>query len=135
MTTTANAKPSYKVIGTRPVRHDGADKVTGKARYGADIHLPGQLCAKTLRSPHAHARILSIDTSRAQALPGVRAVITAADFAPAAEDDWSFLFNLRNAMAADKVLYRGQRVAAVAAVDAHTAEEALALIDVEYEEL
>lgn len=125
----------YKTVGTRPVRHDGADKVTGKARYGADIRLPGQLCAKTLRSPHAHARILSIDTSRAAALPGVRAVVTAADFAPVAADDWNVLFNFRNVMAADKVLYRGHRVAAVAAVDAHTAEEALALIEVEYEVL
>ena len=67
---------TYKVLGTRPVRHDGLDKVTGHANYGADLSLPGMLHAKFLRSPHAHARILSIDTSGAQAMPGVKAVIT-----------------------------------------------------------
>ncbi len=69
----------YRVIGTRPIRHDGADKVTGRALYGADVRLPGMLFGAVLRSPHAHARILSIDTSQADALPGVRAVITADD--------------------------------------------------------
>ena len=70
---------SYQVIGSRPVRHDGTDKVTGRALYGADIRLPGMLYGAVLRSPHAHARILSIDTSAAEKLPGVRAVTTAAD--------------------------------------------------------
>ena len=70
----------YAVVGTRPIRHDGREKVTGEARYGDDITLPGLLYGKILRSPHAHARIRSIDTSRAEALPGVRAVVTAADF-------------------------------------------------------
>src|SRR5918996_2516478 len=70
----------YKVVGTRPIRHDGTDKVTGRAQYGADIRLPGMLYGKILRSPHAHARIKSIDTSRALALPGVHAVVTSADF-------------------------------------------------------
>src|SRR5688500_14605243 len=69
----------YKVIGTRPVRPDGVDKVTGRAVYGADVSLPRMLHGKILRSPHAHARIRSIDTSKAQALPGVHAVITSAD--------------------------------------------------------
>ena len=72
-------KRVYKVIGTRPIRHDGTDKVTGRALYGADIRLPGMLYGAVLRSPHAHARILSIDTSQAETLPGVRAVVTAAD--------------------------------------------------------
>ena len=71
----------YKVVGTRPIRHDGPDKVLGRARYAADIHLSGMLHGKILRSPHAHARIKSIDTSRALALPGVEAVVTAADLA------------------------------------------------------
>jgi len=67
-------------VGTRPIRHDGLDKVTGHARYGADIHLPGLLYGKVLRSPHAHARIRAIDTRKAEALPGVKAVATAKDF-------------------------------------------------------
>ena len=73
-------KPKYKVIGTRPVRHDGVDKVTGRAQYGADVQLTGMLHAATVRSPHAHARIVSIDTSLAEALPGVRGVVTRDDF-------------------------------------------------------
>src|SRR6266705_5066640 len=75
----------FNVVGTRPLRHDGVDKVTGHARYGADVHMPGLLHGKVLRSPHAHARIHSIDTSKAAALPGVRAVATAQDF-PIVED-------------------------------------------------
>ncbi|NNF78942.1 MAG: xanthine dehydrogenase family protein molybdopterin-binding subunit, partial [Rhizobiales bacterium] len=70
----------FKVIGTRPERPDGVDKVTGRARFGADMIMPGMLIGKVLRSPHAHANIKSIDTSAAEALPGVKAVITAADF-------------------------------------------------------
>ena len=70
---------TYNVIGTRPIRHDGVEKVTGEARYGSDINLPGQFHGKVLRSPHAHARILNIDTSQAEALSGVQAVITAQD--------------------------------------------------------
>ena len=69
----------FKVIGTRPIRHDGIDKVTGRARYGADIAFPGMLHGKVLRSPHAHARIVSIDVSRARALAGVKAIVTGAD--------------------------------------------------------
>ena len=72
-------QPKYKVIGTRPVRHDGADKVTGRAKYGADIKLTGMLYGAMLRSPHAHANIKSIDTSKAEAVPGVRAIVTSAD--------------------------------------------------------
>ena len=133
----------FNVVGTRPVRPDGADKVTGKARYSADIILPGLLQGKVLRSPHAHARITKLDVSRAAAHPGVRAVVTGADFlepAGRASDltegamvNYKFLSN--NVMAKDKALYKGHAVAAVAAASAHVAEQALALIDVEYEVL
>ena len=134
--------PQYRVIGTRPVRHDGVDKVTGAARYGADISLPGMLHAKVLRSPHAHARIRRIDTSRAEALPGVVAVLTAADF-PIIEDrilDFAEVQgNARmiaeNLMAKDKALYMGHAVAAVCAVSPHIAAEALQLVAVDYEVL
>ena len=133
----------YKVVGTRPVRHDGLDKVTGRARFGADLQMPGLLHGKVLRSPHAHARIKSIDASRALALPGVRAVITAADLPePSArfEDQvegtlFNYGFYSRNVLAREKVLYRGHALAAVAATSIHLAEEALEFIDVEYEVL
>ena len=85
MTTTTRqsaATAGYRIIGSRPVRHDGTDKVTGRAQYGADLRLPGMLHAKILRSPHSHARIRSIDASRAAAMPGVHAVVTAADLPP-----------------------------------------------------
>jgi xanthine dehydrogenase molybdenum-binding subunit len=132
----------YNVIGTRPIRHDGADKVTGRAQYGADIRLTGMLHGRVLRSPLAHARIVSIDTSRAEALPGVRAVVTAQDL-PAARDAVEDLgegaTNLKelsdNILAGDKVLYRGHPIAAVAATSPHIALEALGLIEVEYEPL
>ena len=138
----AEATAAYKVIGTRPVRPDGADKVTGRAIYGADMRLTGMLHGKVLRSPHAHARIRSIDTSKAKALPGVKAVVTAHDM-PKAEDRMANLGEMsvnvkhlsNNAMAYDKVLYRGHAVAAVAAVNIHVAEEALNLIEVDYEVL
>ena len=138
----AQSQPQYRVIGTRPVRHDGVDKVTGAARYGADISLPGMLHAKVLRSPHAHARIRRIDTSKAEALPGVVAVLTAADF-PIIEDrilDFAEVQgNARmiaeNLMAKDKALYMGHAVAAVCAVSPHIAAEALQLVDVDYEVL
>ena len=77
-------KSDLRVVGTRPVRPDGVEKVTGRATYGADFRLPGQLVGKILRSPHAHARIVKIDTSKAEALPGVKAVMTAADMRGAA---------------------------------------------------
>ena len=138
----AEATAAYKVIGTRPVRPDGADKVTGRAIYGADMRLTGMLHGKVLRSPHAHARIKSIDTSKAKALPGVKAVVTARDM-PKAEDRMANLGEMsvnvkhlsNNALAYDKVLYRGHAVAAVAATNVHIAEEALNLIEVDYEVL
>lgn len=132
----------YKVIGTRPIRHDGTEKVTGQAKYGADITLPGMLYGKYLRSPHAHARILSIDTSKAEAMEGVRAVVTAADVSEVAdkiEHMGEAAANLRhlsnNILAGDKVLYHGHAIAAVAATSIHIAEEAVKLIEVEYEVL
>ncbi len=133
----------YKVIGKRPIRHDGVDKVTGKALYGADIHLPGMLYGKVLRSPHAHARIKRIDTSKAEAFPGVKAVATSRDLAAVSDrlaelgEDvvTSLKYLSNNVLAADKVLYKGHPVAAVAATNPHVAEEALSLIEVEYEVL
>jgi len=141
MTTTAASK--YSVVGTRPARHDGFDKVTGAARFGADLNLPGMLHGKILRSPHAHARIRSINTAPAEALPGVMAVATAADFPIVQErpaiDYENAQQNPRiiaeNILAYRKALYRGHAVAAVAAVNPHIAEEALALIEVDYEVL
>ena len=135
-------KKEYKVIGTRPIRHDGVDKVTGRAIYGADFQITGLLHGRVLRSPHAHARIVSIDTSRAEAYPGVKGVVTAQDL-PAAEDKMADLgegaVNLKylcdNILASDKVLYKGHAVAAVAATNPHIAEEACELIDIEYEVL
>ncbi len=135
-------KQDYKVIGTRPIRHDGVDKVTGAAKYGADTRLPNMLYGRVLRSPHAHARIRSIDTSRAEAYPGVTAVVTSHDLAAAADhiqEMGESATNLRylsaNILAHDKVLYHGHAVAAVAARNVHIAEEALALIEVDYEVL
>ncbi len=141
MVTTPNKE--YRVIGTRPIRPDGTDKVTGRAQYGADIHLTGMLYGRVKRSPHAHARIKKIDASKALALPEVRAVITAADFPAAGEGMTdvgegavsSLRFVLENFLASQKALYRGHAVAAVCATDPHVAEDALALIDVEYEVL
>src|SRR6476619_5771687 len=132
----------YKWVGTRPVRPDGAPKVTGHALYGADLAMPGMLTGRILRSPHAHARIRSIDTSKAAALPGVKAVITAADF-PEQKSEYvgpervaqNFWHMTRNIMAREKVLYEGHAVAAVAASSKTIADEALALIEVDYEVL
>ena len=134
----------FKVIGTSPVRHDGVDKVTGRAQYGADVALPGTLYGKVLRSPHAHARVLSIDTSGAEELPGVFAVVTSDDMPEPAEgetgggeggEQQNIAHKSANMLARDKVLYDGHAVAAVAAVDFHTADEALRHIKVEYEAL
>jgi len=138
----ADTKPQYKVIGTRPIRHDGTDKVTGRAKYGADIKLSGMLHGAILRSPHGHARIKCIDTSKAAALAGVRAVVTSADM-PDVESQVADLgegaVNVAhlscNVLAQGKVLYKGHQVAAVAADTVHIAEEAIKLIDVEYEPL
>ena len=124
-----------KSVGTRPIRPDGVDKVTGRARYGADFNMPGQLVARVLRSPHAHARILSIDTTRATAAKGVKAVITASDLPDLSDGDQNLFDILDNCMAREKALYDGHAVAAVAAIDAQSARAALKLIDIEYEVL
>jgi CO/xanthine dehydrogenase Mo-binding subunit len=123
----------FNVVGTRQIRPDGVDKVTGKARYGADFNMPGQLVGRILRSPHAHARIVSIDTMRAEALKGVKAVITATDLPDLTNGDQELFDILDNCMARTKAFYDGHAVAAVAAIDARTAREALRLISVEYE--
>ncbi|OGO42719.1 MAG: hypothetical protein A2Z05_06840 [Chloroflexi bacterium RBG_16_60_22] len=124
----------YKVVGHPVPRVDGKVKVTGTAVYADDLVLPGMLHGKLLRSPFAHARIVRIDTSRAEKLPGVRAVITGRDF-PGIVVGFMKQYADRSPLARDKVHYFGEAVAAVAAVDEDTAEEALDLIDVEYEEL
>ncbi len=130
------------VIGTRPIRPDGADKVTGRARFGADVRLPGLLHGAVLRSPHAHARIRRIDINKALACEGVKAVVTAADLPESLDRPIDYgegvmrLKHLRgNVLAKDKVLYKGHALAAVAAVNPHVAEEATKLIDVDYEVL
>jgi xanthine dehydrogenase molybdenum-binding subunit len=132
-----NRSGDTRVIGTRPVRADGADKVTGRAVFGADVRLPGMIVGQVLRSPHAHARIATLDTSTAERLPGVLAVITARDIWPVAE--WGTAVSPRrkffrdNYLASEKVLFAGHPVAAVAAVDRFVAEAALEEIRVEYD--
>ncbi len=133
---------SLKVVGTRPIRPDGVDKVTGRAVFAADTRAAGMLWGKVLRSPHAHARILSIDTSKAEALPGVKAVVTAQDFPDIASEEafvgegpMNFRDLSQNIMARGKALYEGHAVAAVAASTQDIADQALALIDVQYEVL
>src|SRR6202030_457823 len=136
------APTRFKWVGTRPIRPDGVPKVTGRAMYGADFATAGTLYGKIIRSPHAHARIRSIDTSRAEALPGVKAVITAHDF-PNQKFDYigpervavNFWHVTRNILAREKALYEGHAIAAVAATSASIAEEALSLIQVDYEVL
>jgi len=132
----------FKWVGTRPVRPDGVPKVTGTAQYGADLSMPGMQVGRILRSPHAHARIRSIDIAKAAALPGVKAVVTSADFPEqtfayvgperVAQNFWHMT---RNIMAREKVLYEGHAVAAVAAASKAIADEALSLIEVNYEVL
>jgi CO/xanthine dehydrogenase Mo-binding subunit len=124
----------YKVVGHPVPRVDGRVKVTGTAVFADDLALPGMLHGRLLRSPYAHARILNIDTSRAEKLPGVRAVVTGRDF-PGVVVGFMKQYADRPPLAFDKVRYFGEAVAAVAAVDEDTAEEALDLISVEYEEL
>ncbi len=122
-----------KVVGSPLPKVDAYGKVTGRALYADDILLPRMAYAKLLRSPHPHARILSIDIRKALALPGVLAVLTGEDLPrkygilPSSQDEY--------ALAIDKVRYVGDPVAAVAALDPDTLEEALKLIEVEYEAL
>ena len=140
---TVLSNEEFDTVGTNPIRHDGADKVTGRAKYGADTILPGMLYGKILRSPHAHAVIKSVDTSAAAAHLGVHAVVTSADWPETsmklvdlAEGSIHNLgFLSMNVLARGKALYKGHAIAAVAAVSAHVAEEATKLIKVEYEVL
>ena len=133
-------KANYKVIGTRPVRHDGVDKVTGRAVYGADVKVPGLIWGEVLRSTEVHAKIKSIDTSDAEKFPGVIAVMTHDDLATPGRDTTRNGLNdvdreFFNIMAKDKVMYKGHVVAAVAAIDRNTAQEAVRKIKVVYEKL
>ena len=123
----------FSAVGTRPVRPDGIDKVTGKAQFGADLYAPGMLHGAVLRSPHAHARIRSIDTSAAEALSEVKGVVTRADFADSVSRGNADV--LENVMAGERALYDGHAVAAVAATSASAARKALQLIKVDYEVL
>ncbi|MEL7430619.1 MAG: xanthine dehydrogenase family protein molybdopterin-binding subunit, partial [Pseudomonadota bacterium] len=125
----------FKSVGTRPLRPDGIDKVTGRARYGADFNMPGQLVGRILRSPHAHAKIRKIDVSKAEKLKGVKAIVTAADLPDLTNGNKELYDILDNSMARGKALYDGHAVAAVAAVDAKTAQKALKLIKVDYKVL
>ncbi|MGB0614714.1 MAG: xanthine dehydrogenase family protein molybdopterin-binding subunit [Acidimicrobiales bacterium] len=131
MTAIENPK-TYKWVGTRPIRHDGYDKVVGKARFAADLNLPGQLHAAYLRSPHAHANIVSIDTSMAEAMPGVKAVVTGDDFPALDITDPNHDVSI-NVLARGTVLYHGHAIAAVAATTKAEAQAAAAAIEVEYE--
>ena len=129
-----NPDKVLKVVGGNPVKHDGPDKVTGRAKFGADLVLPGMLYGKILRSPHAHAVLKSIDASKAEAMPGVKAVVTCDDFPdlPRGTPNGDMT---RNVMAREKVFYDGHPVAAVAATSEAVARRALRLIEVEYEKL
>lgn len=136
----AEAK-DFKFIGSRPIRPDGVDKVTGRAQFGADLNLPNMIYGRVLRSPHAHARIKKVDLSAALAMPGVHAAISGADFPGAKHGDiggeggGDVADVAKNIMARDKVLYHGHAVAAVAATSASLADAALEAIEVEYEVL
>jgi CO/xanthine dehydrogenase Mo-binding subunit len=133
----ATTVPGFKWVGSRPVRPDGFDKVTGRARFGADLALPGMLEGHVLRSPHAHARIVSIDTSVAASMPGVKAIVTGADFPDlAAKKAHATDVDLAcNVIARDKALYEGHVVAAVAATSRRLAKLAADAIEVVYEPL
>src|ERR1700726_2022858 len=139
---TTTTDRELRVVGTRPIRPDGVDKVTGRANFGADMKLPRMLWGKIKRSPHAHARILGINADKALALPGVKSVITGADFpevTAARAHVGAAPANLRalsrNVIARGKVLYEGHALAAVAATSPAIAEQALDLIEVAYEVL
>jgi CO/xanthine dehydrogenase Mo-binding subunit len=133
MMDTGVSKRKFKQVGTRPARPDGVDKVKGRAMYGADMTAPGMLTGRILRSPHAHAEIVSIDVSEALALTGVKAVVTGADLV--AQEDVAMRDIQINVLATDKVLYDGHAVAAVAAINADVARAALKLIKITYRAL
>src|SRR5271154_5236526 len=136
-----NVITNNKWIGQRTIRPDGAEKVTGRAAFAADTNMPGMIWGKVLRSPHPHARIKSIDTSKAEALPGVKAVVTARDVVDFPIDKSVMLgiqdmrWMCRNVMARDKALFPGHPVAAVAATTEAIAAQACELIEIDYEVL
>src|SRR5262245_16946836 len=137
-----STRQHFEYVGTRPIRHDGMDKVTGRAAFGADFSLPDMLFGVVFRSPHAHARILSIDTSAAEALPGVKAVVTGTDIPKTNKKVYlggEGALDLGdmgdNAMAHEKAFYHGHAVAGVAASTLDIAREAARLVRVEYEVL
>src|SRR5260370_7035806 len=140
--TNGSSQRPFRAGGARPIRHDGIEKVTGRAKYGADYSFPGMLYGKVLRSPHAHARMIAMRKEKDAALGGVKAIITGADI-PDIPGTTAMMGELvvnthylsLNVMARGKVLYDGHAVAAVAATSPHIAEEALRLIEVDYEEL
>ena len=133
----------YKVVGKSVPRVDAEERVKGQALYAPDLTLPGTLHCKILRSPHAHARIVKIDTSRAERLPGVKGIVTYADLPPlegaggevGGEVTLDARYLRQFLLAENRVLFHGHPIAAVAATNIHIAEEALALIDIEYEPL
>ena len=129
-----NPDRKYKIIGTSPVKHDGFDKVTGRAKFAADAFLPGMLVGRFLRSPHPHAIVKSIDISKAEKIPGVKAVICRADF-PEIKQGTGAGDMTRIAMAREKVYWEGHPVAAVAATSESAAKKALKAIKVVYEVL
>jgi CO/xanthine dehydrogenase Mo-binding subunit len=143
MATQTKPVSQYKVIGTRPIRPDGIEKVTGKAKFAADYQDSTLLHGKVLRSPHAHANIKSINIDKALKYPGVKAIITSKDFAEPPKGlttigeggSANLQFISANVLAREKVLYKGHAIAAIAATSPHIAEEALDLIEVEYEVL
>ena len=122
----------FSVVGQRVNRVEGYEKVTGESRYVADIVLPGMLSGRILRSPYPHAKILRIDASKAEKLRGVRAVVTAED---TIKQGWGAFFPDQYPLSVGKARYVGEEVAAVAAIDPSIAEEAMELIEVEWEEL
>ena len=135
MTVKDSDNKNYMVVGSSPIKHDGSDKTTGKAFYGADITLPGIIYGKVLRSPHAHAIIESIDISKALAHPDVQAVATCDDLEidpPTSQQVVLRKTESHNILATDKVLYKGHPIAAIAASNPHLAEELLELIEVKY---
>src|SRR5690349_13030730 len=136
-----NLVTNNKWIGQRTIRPDGMDKVTGRAQFAADTTMPGMIWGKVLRSPHVHARIKSINTAKAEALPGVKAVVTSKDVVDFPLDKSVMLgiqdmrWMCRNVMAREKALFPGHPVAAVAAINEEIAAAACALIEVDYEVL
>src|ERR1700751_12728 len=137
-----NVVTNNKWIGQRTIRPDGVDKVTGRAAFAADTNMPGMIWGKVLRSPHPHARIKSINTAKAEALPGVKAVVTAKDIVDFPLDKGAVMLGIqdmrwmcRNVRARDKVLFPGHPVAPVAATSEAIAAEACKLIEVDYEVL